>query len=280
MRKSLWIIISLVTIEAKCQQLADGLYGFKLGQVRVAATNELGKPIQSGKFDDGYEYEMFLLKPDTSLYMIFEYTAEHKDIIWSLQVTGTNSTTDIGFRGLTLGIDEFEMEKKFGKPDSIIDAEQYGKRWEYRKANYSFEINPKGIFSSVKISDLSNKFFPTAEADKIPSFESVQNILSSGDNLQILNLLAPDVEIYHKEETHFLKKSFKTESLTDFSHIISLIKELSKDLSTVKKEDYEENVRLVYGTDIKHVIKIKGHTIKEIVMKCYLGRYVIWEIKT
>src|SRR5258708_26910379 len=114
MKKIFCFFILLLAFESQAQQYVDVLYGFKLGQVRVSATNELGKPIQSGRFDDGYEYEMFLLKPDSSLYMIFEYTAEHKDIIWSLQVTGSNSKTEIGFRDLSLGVDEVRMEKIFG----------------------------------------------------------------------------------------------------------------------------------------------------------------------
>ncbi len=94
-----------------------------------------------------------------------------------------------------------------------------------------------------------------------------------------MNLLAPDVEIYIKDKTHYFKKSYKTEGLSDFSQVLSLVKEISKDLSQLKKEEYEENVRLTYGADPKHVVKIKGHTIKEIVMKYHLGRYVIWEIR-
>jgi len=279
-RKVYFLLILFFAFESQGQNYVDGLYGFKLGQIRQAATNELGNPIQSGKFDDGYEYEIFLLKPDTSLYMTFEYTAEHKDIIWSLQVTGSNFKTDIGFKDLYLGVDEVGMERIFGKPDSIIDAGQYGKRWEYKKTNYSFEINPQGNFSSVKIRDLSDQFFPNVDVTKIPPFESIQKIINSGDNHQILNLLAPDTEVYYQSKTHFFKKSFKTEETSDFSQIISIIKEISKDLSHLKKEEYEENVRLTYGADPKHVIKIKGHTIKEIVMKYHLGRYVIWEIRT
>jgi hypothetical protein len=75
------LLIIGLTLQTQAQQFYTNLYGFKLGQYREAAKNQLGKPFLSAKYDDGFEYEVFLLKPDTSLYIAFEYAAGKTNII-------------------------------------------------------------------------------------------------------------------------------------------------------------------------------------------------------
>lgn len=283
MKKLLMICIMFLTINAIGQSFYTDLYGFKLGQYRETAKNELGNPIQYGKFEDGFVYEAYLLKPDTSLYIIFEYAARDTNIIWSIQVSGSNSTTDVGFKNATLGIDKIQTEKLFGKPSSREDIGEYGNKWVYDKTNFSLEVNTKGKLSSIKILDNSDELFPKGpDLKKIPTFDNVRKTLSSNNNDEILKFLSGDIEIYKNDSTYYFKKSFKTEMNTDYSKMISLIKDISKDLLTVNTEnsdEYEENMRLSYGQDTKHVIKIKkGHVIKEIVLKYYGGQYLIYEI--
>lgn len=277
------ICFMFLTTHAIGQSFYTDLYGFKLGQYRETAKNELGNPIQYGKFDDGFVYEAYLLKPDTSLYIIFEYAARDTNIIWSIQVSGSNSTTDVGFKNATLGIDKIQTEKLFGKPTSIEDIGDYGNKWDYDKTNFSLEVNTKGKLSSIKVLDNSGELFPNGpDLKKIPSFDDIRIILSSNNNEEILKLLSGDIEVYKNDCTYYFKKSFKTEQNTDYSKMISLIKEIAKDLSTFNTksiDEYEENMRLTYGEDTKHVIKIKkGHVIKEIVFKYYGGQYLIYEI--
>lgn len=277
------ICFLFLTTHAIGQSFYTDLYGFKLGQYRETAKNELGNPIQYGKFDDGFVYEAYLLKPDTSLYIIFEYAARDTNIIWSIQVSGSNSTTDVGFKNATLGIDKIQTEKLFGKPTSIEDIGDYGNKWDYDKTNFSLEVNTKGKLSSIKVLDNSGELFPNGpDLKKTPSFDDIRIILSSNNNEEILKLLSGDIEVYKNDSTYYFKKSFKTEQNTDYSKMISLIKEIAKDLSTFNTksiDEYEENMRLTYGEDTKHVIKIKkGHVIKEIVFKYYGGQYLIYEI--
>src|SRR5688572_2804614 len=98
MKKLLTVFTLLLTIQVYGQTFYSDLYGFKLGQYRETAKLELGNPFQYGKFEDGFVYEAFLIKPDTSLYIVFEYAARDTNIIWSIQVSGYNATTDIGFK--------------------------------------------------------------------------------------------------------------------------------------------------------------------------------------
>jgi hypothetical protein len=282
MRKSLTFFTLILTIQVYGQTFYSDLYGFRLGQYRETAKLELGNPIQYGKYEDGFVYEAYLLQPDTSLYIIFEYAARDTNIIWSIQVSGDNSTTDIGFKNAKLGLDKSQTEKLFSKPTTTEDIGDYGQKWVYDKTNISLEVSTKGKLSSIKILDNSNELFPSPDLTKIPTFQKIQKTLSSKNNADILNLLSGDIEIYKDNNTYFFKKSFKTEQTSDYSKVISIIREISKDLSTVNTkntDEYEENMRFTYGEDTKHVIKIKkGHVIKEIVLKYYGGQYLIYEI--
>jgi hypothetical protein len=110
----------------------------------------------------------------------------------------------------------------------------------------------------------------------------VRKILTSGNNAAILNILAGDIEVYSNHNTYYFKKSFGNEQVSDYSKTLSVVKSISKDLSTVNINDLneiEENMRVTLGEDIKHVIKIKkGHQVKEIVLKYFGGKYYIFEI--
>jgi hypothetical protein len=269
-------------MKADGQQFYSELYGFKLGQYRDAAKKELGNPIKYGKFEDGFIYEAFLLKPDSSLHIVFEYAARDTNLIWSIQVSGKNNSTDIGFRNIKMGIDKAQTEEFLGKPSSIEDIGEYGQRWVYDKTNFSVEVNTKGKLLSVKILNNSNELFPKQDLEKLPTFEKIQKALNTGTNNEILDLLCGDIEIYHQDKTYSFQKSFKTEENTDYSKILSLLRKISNDLTTVNTKndkEYIESIRIVEGEDSKHVMKFRnGHTIKEIVFKYYGGRYLIYEI--
>jgi hypothetical protein len=273
-------LLLFTLIEVSGQTTVTDLNGFRIGQYRETPTNEFGKPIQQDKYEDGFEYEVFIIKPDTSLYMVFEYAAGHTDVIWSIQISGNNKTTDIGFKGLKLGLDKKEVERVLGKPDKKDDMGEYGEKWSFDKTNYTVEISKSGKLSSVKITD--NYSGNTPDVSKLPRFDNIVKLLSSKSNADIASILSPGIEIYFKDQTMFFGKSLKTEIETDYSKIFQTIREISKGLDKIKTTDensYEENMRVALGQNPKHVIKIKtGHVIKEIVFEYNNGQYLIWEI--
>ncbi|TFF40211.1 hypothetical protein [Mucilaginibacter psychrotolerans] len=282
MKKLFFFLILAIPFKSKAQAFYTGLYGFKLEQYRAAVKTELGKPFKSGKFDDGFDYEVFALKSDRSLYMIFEYSPEEKDVVWSIQVSGNINSGDIGFRGLKLGMSKAEIIALLGKPSTTENIGEYGDKWVYDGTNFSLEINKLEKLSSVKIMNTSHELFPKGpDVKKIPSFDRIRTVLNSGSNADILNLLSGDVEVYYKQKVYAFEKSFKTEGATDYSTTLSIIKAISKDLDTVDIHSnyYEENMRIGLGVDVRHVIKIKsGHQVKEIVLKYFGGEYYIYEI--
>jgi hypothetical protein len=258
----------------------ENLNGFKLGQFKDSPKNHYGNPIVSDKFDDGFEYEIFNLRPDTSLYMIFEYSPDDLNIIWSIQIYGNDH--DPNFKGLKLGMPKSEVQEIIGNPINIIDVGEYGEKWEYDSSNYSFEINTSGILASIKITDESYKYFTEIDITKMVSLEKLQTILKSKDRTQLSKILAPDIELYIDDSLYYFNKSFEEEMLNDESSIFSLIFKYSNDLLNISVGDtleYEENMRLMMGVNPMSVIKFNdNHKIREIVYKYQFGRYVIWEM--
>lgn len=262
------------------QTTVTELNGFRLRQFRETATNEFGKPFKQGKFENGSEYEIFFITPDANTNMVFVYHPKDPNSIWSIQISGNNPSIDIGFRGLKLGVDKKEVARVLGNPDKIEDIGDYGQRWNYNRTNYSVEISRNGTLSGVLIYDNSSKNRPDIE--RMPEFASVVKLLTSSNNADIASILAPDVEIYHKDQTLYFKRSLKTEIATDHSGVFRTIREISKGLDkidTSKESIFEENVRVIPGQPPKYVFKIKkGHPIKEIVFDNINGQFLIWEI--
>jgi hypothetical protein len=263
------------------QEMETELGGFKLGQYREAPKNEFKTLIKQGKFEDGFEYEAYPVLPDQSVYMIFEYADSNHEIIWSIQLAGTKQGYDCKFRGLKLAMPSKDVEQILGKPSAIEDAGEYGKRWEYIKANYSVEITPEGILGSVKIMD---KFPPFVSTDisKIPSFDKYSAVLKSKNRSAISDLLAPSVEIYKSDTTIFFQRSMANEIKNDSSGVFKIMDEVGAALMKTdrSKAGYEENVRIQKGVDPLHVAKFtSSNKLSEIVFRYMFGKYLIWEIR-
>ncbi|HSS19018.1 MAG TPA: hypothetical protein VLL54_02995 [Pyrinomonadaceae bacterium] len=275
-------LLFIAGFAVQAQTYDTDLRGFRLKQTRKVAQNELGRPAKSGKFDDGFEYEQYLLKPDASLYMVFEYSAEHTDLIWSIQISGTDPTADLGFHELRFGMDQAQVEKQFGKPQEKTNVGEFGNRWDYENSNVSFEISPQGKLSSIKIKYISDVVYPRMDAKKLPVFGQVIKVLQSSNRTEIAKLLAPDMWLYRGKATLFFAKSLKTEIATDDSKIFATVSELAAGLEKVNPkapDEYEENLRVSQKLPLMYVIKLKKHRIKELVFSYEWGEFVIWELK-
>ncbi len=273
-------LFSLIVGAATCQiKFEENLNGFKLGQLRICPTNHFGVPFMKGQFEDGFEYEGFLLRPDTSLYMIFEYSNINLKLIWSIQIYG--SKYDPNFLGLKLGMPESQVNKILGKPDSIVFIDEYGKRFEYSHSNYSIEISKKGVLSSIKIMD-KPLFKPTPDLSKLPSINAVLSVFKNKNKGDLAKILAPDVEIYKLDSIYSFRYSCQDELTGDKSSVYSTLFNESDDLTSMNLSDtldYHESMRVSVGEEVMHVCKFGDrHKIRELVFKYQFGRYLIYEI--
>lgn len=280
-KKSIFLLSLLCACTLlNAQEFVNELNGFRLGQFRKTSENEFGAVLEKGKFDDGYEYQAHIVSPDSTAYMIFEYAPEDTAVIWSIQFTGTNSEMDPGFKGLKLGMPASEVKRIAGRPGSKESAGEYGDRWEYEHTNFSFEIDLDGRLSSIKIMNVYPK--ENTKVPDLPSFENTLHALTSGDNETMMEALAPGIEIYTDNQTLFFTRSARHERSTDASGIFKTVRELMNGLDQVDINDQEQfsmDMRVALGQDPMWVFKIlKGHRVKEIVMKNINGKFLVWEI--
>lgn len=283
MRKTLTLLFIGFSIISFGQEIEIKLNGFGLGQFREVPKNELNVILQSDKFEDGFEYEIFLVEKDTSAYMIFEYANYDLNAIWSIQLTGTQNGFDCGFKGLKLGMTSKEIKSILGEPTSIQDAGEYGDKWVYDKTNYTLEISKEGKLGGIKIIDMSRDFFPEPDFKKIPSYEEYSKIFNSGNRNEISNLLAPGMEIYKNDSVFFFKNSINNEIQNDKSGIFDLVEEMTEIINKTNFKDtlqYEENMRISEFQGIMHVAKFNiDNKYYEIVFKYLFGKYLVWEMK-
>jgi hypothetical protein len=95
------ISLTLVSSLLHGQEIVTDLNGFRLGQFRDVPKNELKIILQQDKFEDGFEYEIYPVEKDTSVYMIFEYANFDLETIWSIQLTGNKMGFDCAFKEYT-----------------------------------------------------------------------------------------------------------------------------------------------------------------------------------
>jgi len=281
---SILIIVFFNSSFSFSQETITELNGFKLRQFKEAVKSEYKEPIQVNNFADGFVAEIYLIKPDSTAYVIFEYPNWNKEIIFSIQIYGAFKEINPRFKNLKMGISESELIEKVGKPSNSKNIGEYGKVLEYENTNYSFEINNNGELASIKILDNYNVLFPDPQVEKIPSLDKIRTILKSNNPKIISEILSPELEIYLTDSTLFFKQSWEKEINSDSSRIYKTISGLIKGINEIDTSDqkqYEENMRLTLGENPKHVLKFKtGIKLKEIVMKWENGKYLIWEIKT
>ncbi len=273
------VLFSVAPLSA--QSLARDLNGFRLGQYRAATHREFGDPGQQGSMDGDLIYEAFLIKEEPMLYMVFQYQESEPEVIWSIQITGSDTTHDPGFKGLKFGMSPAETEKRLGKPDRRIEVGEHGTRWEYDGANYSVEIDPEKKLSSIRIVNERTK---EPDVKSLPTFRDMVKKLQSGTNAELAELLAPDMEVYEAGKVISFGWPLRTEIAQDKSGVFASIRRLSKELSNVdssKTEQYEENMRFRLGRDAQHVIKLKKlKAISEIAFTWNGERWQIWEFGT
>jgi hypothetical protein len=280
--KLITVLIVFKFILAQKPELVNDLFGFKLGQFRESTTNTLGPIFKSDKFPDNSEFEIFVLKPDSSAYIYFEYSAVLNNIIWAIQISGTNTELDLGFKNLKLGLTKEKVEKILGKASSKENLDEYGESWIYKDANYNVEISLEGKLSSVKIfnPNFINSLFTEA---KVPSFESILAKLQSENNKTIASILSTDFELFYNNKSSHFKKSWSEEINSDFSKIFTNITLVSKDLEKINTKNislHKNNKNQEKNESPLLIFKINSSLIvKEIVFKLVNTQFLISEIR-
>lgn len=282
LRLALLILIAFCANTTFSQELVSTLNGYSLGQFREIPKNNLLGLLQTDRFEDGFEYDVHLVEPDTSVYMIFEYAEYDLNTIWSAQITGSKDGYDCGFKGLKLGMKEKELRNLVGEPSTIEEVGEYGFKWSYANTNYSLEISPEKRLAGIKIIDMTHELFPSSRVELIPPYAIWIKLLTAREARTVSSILSPGIEIYQSDSTFFFQKPWSKELEEDKSGIYDLVSATAALLETIDVNDtlsYEENMRLALGADPMHVVKARtDEKYIELVFKYMFGKYLIWEI--
>ena len=283
MKKYLFLITLLVSSNSFAQDFITRLNGFQLGQFRDVAGNELGDIFMKDTLEDGVEYEIYLVEPDSSVYMIFYYHPINLDVIWGIQLTSYLDGFDPDFKSIKMGTKGENIVKSLGKPLTIEDAGEYGQLWVYDQSNYTIEISPDNELFSIKILDYSDEFFSDITASSKPTFKGIKDLLNSSDREFIASQLSSDFELRKDQKYYNFNYSIGTEVRDDRSEIFSFLADFYSsvfvNISPDNSNQYEENIRLILGQNPMHVVKIQyKEKSYELVFKYQFGKYQLYEL--
>lgn len=96
------------------------LYGFFLGAPTSQVSQKLGEPDKVIDFEDGSKAEAFIRNDH---YVIFTSLPPKYNSIFSIQVSGRESSTDQGMDGIRIGSTLDAALKQFGKPEYFKEAD-------------------------------------------------------------------------------------------------------------------------------------------------------------
>ena len=274
---SLTLIALSFTISA--QNFVESLNGVKLGQYKVCLENSLGKPFKTGAFDDGWTMQAYILRPDSDAYMVAEFTKEVTDHIWSIQVTGDKSNANL-LRGLHIGDSIAKVFRVLGVPSDTEKIEDMNAlRYSFERSNYTVEII-NNLLYSVKIMDQSVEMFGKANLLKLPDFKTLLKMFATKSKYTLGVLLSPDAEVYNADTIRWMKYTFSDELGYDRSGLLKVLLNDRIGLHTLTEANYlNETERMGENQTSLHVYQIQNHPISEIVMRYYMGKYRIWEVK-
>jgi len=180
------------------------LYGYKIGQNIASVQKELGNPYKIHKFPDGFIAYIYKHK---NHYLILETDNTNPNVIWSIQIEGSENPAEFGLDGLSLGDSSNKVILIFGKPDSIKNSiDEITKKvmkdivyYSYlTKGNFSIEIN-KNKVSSIKLQ--FNGPIQSNPKD-IYVLDRFLESVKSKKYYQIASYLSPDFELHWNNKTY------------------------------------------------------------------------------
>lgn len=257
------------------------LYGYKIGQQISVVRESLGKPVETQKFDDGFESIVYRRG---NTFIIFEISPDARELVYAIQISGDSNPVACGLAGVDLGDPEKKITNTFGKADDSRDSIDEVTRKTIpdtvylsydASANFSFET-VKGRVSSIKLSAKKN---PAAVTE--PPVDRFISLCGSKDYYGIIEMLAPDFYISKGKTYHQTKGSFLDMLIKNPVYKSVFFDKSSGIASVTAKDKIGGSLRLFGDSKYKtgRVIQIeKGKSRFEIVFVQGFEGWIIWEI--
>jgi hypothetical protein len=256
------------------------LNGIFLSQYRSIMINQFGQPLKRTVTGDGWIYEFYKVKPDTSVYMLIKSPPDDTLSILFLQINGYKFDEMHPFLGLKLGDSISKVFSILGSPSEIKEAEgPKVKVYYFENRNYSVEIDEDNKLYGIEIFGFDG--FADSLKDQ-PDFPLFKNKILGKDKEWLLYHIMPDFEIYKDYETYSYEKAARENIFDNFSKIDELLFSGSESVWGAMNEDdveYEVDVRLTESNKVYFVWKFpKSKMLKEIVLSVQANTYKIYEI--
>jgi len=174
------------------------LGGYLLGMYERSIRKALGDPSTTDSVS-GHRALIYYVTPDKETFFVFAVTEEEEGVVSSIQLTGKPRADLPTFQGVSLGDSRATVEAKFGESDEAGGkASTPGDPVKYKNRNYSFVYGSDGKLSSIKIFD--GEGFPDTEKSTRPDLAGFAKAIADRDRDKIFEYLAPDVDIYTKDD--------------------------------------------------------------------------------
>ena len=263
------------------------LNGFVLGQHRRVVENQFGEPVQETRTPDGWRYAVYVADATHRAYMVFKFPRERSDYMVSIQLAGERGTPMVPFHDVLLG-DSVSLVRQYIGPPWVIDTapDVPLERWTYADRNYSFEFDSTGSLYSIQIFGFDG--FPQEPLTPLPLLSQLRTALLERDVDWLMELLAPDVEIYAPGGTYAFERAARVElsdSTTDIRRLLlaehSSVRAALADAAIVDGADVVLRVfeRQRPGRFYAVWQLPDGSAIQEIVFEAFAGQWRAWEVR-
>jgi hypothetical protein len=271
------VLLSAICFSTSAAANQVALNGFLIYQFRDTVKKALGKPFQTGESKRS-EYEAYTIGNDA--YMAFEYLKDHKDWVYSIQISGTTAKMR-PFKGLVLGDKREKIIRALGKPDRTEKVKDGKKELlVYDSENCSVELDSAGTLVSIRIYWYQDLFNPP-DADNEKNWEAFRRAMLKKDFKDISKYFRPDAEIYRGGKVLSIDKPFEAFFLEGKGEFFdALFSNKNSVYSEVKSGRDEMDLRLheKMGSGFVHKFR-KSKVLEEIYFLPYAGNWRIYEVK-
>jgi len=258
------------------------LDGFYLSQYRYVFTNLYGKPLQIIKTEDGWIYEFFKVKPDTSVYILTKASSDDTTAIISIQINGEKYDEMIPFLGLKLGDDEKKVFNILGKYSEVTELDNpHVEVGFFKDRNYSIEINDDKKLYGLRIFGFDG--FKDLSDNEQPDLLLFKKAILAKDIESLSNMIMPNFKIFRNDEVYYYKDRIKKELSDSTSDIHKQLFNHENSLYNIfKEENPDNNMEIRLTMDPQRVMLVAkfpdSKFLKEIVFWGHVDRYKVWEI--
>lgn len=273
----LFLFLSIFTLADSLMQSEASVNGIYLGQLRDMFKVSYGEPLKQIRTEDGWIYEFYDLKGDTSAYVLAKFPSDDTVRVYSIQVSGYGYDEFIPFKGFRLGDSKMKVMRNqppVARIDTIPDPTTIV--YFFDGVNYSLEFDRDDRLYGIGLFGY-NGF---GKAKPIPDFEQFRIALMDYDKNLLRDLLMPDCEIYLSDTAicfiHEPLGRMLDNAENPFTKVLfSTVREA---LLVVRQS--ELNIRLYPEVGkMFRVLKFNTGAIEEIVFADHCGQNKVYEIR-